>query len=93
MLYPSEVFSVLLLISSHLYVVVTLLGKVVSKAAVPALTVMAGVPLGNLPHSRPQELLSRLTAQPHPKRWESLAGRVLALPSLHWSSVSRNTSH
>lgn len=45
MLYPSEVFSVLLLISSHLYTVVTLLGKAISKAAVPALIVMPGVPL------------------------------------------------
>lgn len=45
MLYPSEVFSVLLLISSHLYTVVTLLGKAISKVAVPALIVMPGVPL------------------------------------------------
>lgn len=55
---PSEVFSMLLLISSHLYTVVTLLGKAVSKAAVPALTVMPGVPLGSLLLSRPRELLA-----------------------------------
>lgn len=35
----------LLLISSHLYTVVTLLGKAVSNAIVPALIVMPGVPL------------------------------------------------
>lgn len=93
MLYPSEVFSMLLFISSHLYTAVTLLGKAVSKAAVPALTVMPGVPLLAAFSTVEQELLSSkvvlvVTVQPHPKYWESLAGRVLALPSLHWSSVS-----
>lgn len=45
MLCPSEVSSMLLLISSHLYTMVTLMGKVINKAAVPAPTVLPGVPL------------------------------------------------
>lgn len=42
---PLRFSQCLLLISSHLYALVTLLGKVINKAAVPIPTVLPGVPL------------------------------------------------